>query len=143
MRKDAFPAPGTEGNHQVYVCRDHGDVIGKVVNGVCYIPWGGKEYKHTSNYWVFAATGSDFAWERATKDIYNAKPPEGKELVFGTMEGRNPAYICAIEEPNGDTRVGKYVDSRCWYPQSGKEHNMHPDHIKPGYKMYFLWHYNH
>ncbi|AOT11231.1 DM9 repeat-containing protein [Pseudoalteromonas luteoviolacea] len=118
---------GEYNSETVYICRDSGNVLGRAVKGVCYVPWYGREYAHSSNFQVLTMDPNNYEWRVETLRIDidgNIKRP-GKYLVKGSQEGSYPTYVCGVRDGHNIFRTGKLVNGHCWYGAGGREWNYH------------------
>lgn len=109
---------GTEGGHQVYVCRV-GGTPGKLIqgDGKCYIGYYGQEYPYTSYEVLQDATGRfRFFASGSLSDDY---------LVFGGYENGQATHICRVRRGNdfvGGKLIGPVHNGKCYYGWYGTEY---------------------
>lgn len=91
--KSRYHYAGLERGHPVYVCTDSTSrrVPGKLIDGFCYVPWSGKEYRNTDYYVLL--TESWYTWRPSVWDSFfmqHTPSPVGhhcrvKEFHYGSV----------------------------------------------------------
>ncbi|MCG7547415.1 DUF3421 domain-containing protein [Pseudoalteromonas sp. Of7M-16] len=117
-----FEHDGTSSTETVFICRDLGHVLGRLVNGICYTSWYGREFAN-KRFQVLTMASQNYRWEVATEriDLYGATEQTDKYLVKGSYESGFNTYVCGVTDGHGVLRAGKLLNGYCWYGAGGRE----------------------
>ncbi|CAM4297952.1 hypothetical protein [Pseudoalteromonas byunsanensis] len=129
---------GTENGVNVYVCRDRGKLVGKYINGTCYVPSYGKEYAQPQNsFEILEVHPSYIQWEQVNTrvDLESNIFHPGKYLIKSGRDSGYPMYVCGVKDGHGNYMTGKLVNGHCWYAAGGREYNYS---LASGH-VYVLW----
>ncbi|WP_215396868.1 DM9 repeat-containing protein [Rheinheimera oceanensis] len=118
---------GMESGRQMdmFYCTDMSErrVPGKLIEGVCYVEWKGKEHANRSFY---VLKGNNYEAVRLTAANKNFILQNG--VTPGTIDEGNYVYHCSILiNDNLNRTLGKYIPSRdgCYYSWHGRGHFKH------------------
>ncbi|MBQ4834773.1 hypothetical protein [Pseudoalteromonas luteoviolacea] len=117
-----FDHDNTLNTEVVYVCRGLGHVLGRLVNGICYTSWYGREFAN-KRYQVLTIASQNYHWEVTTDriDLYGETEKGDKYLVKGSYESGFNTYVCGVVDGHGALRAGKLLNGYCWYGAGGRE----------------------